>query len=64
MILMSPNTILALNEWPKVLKISSEWRNLAKSGHTDDKGEPIFFAFLQQLKITWSEFIVGTRFDP
>ena len=31
---MSPSTILALNEWPKILKISSKWRKFAKSGHT------------------------------
>ena len=31
---MFPNTILAVNKWPKIFKISSQWRNFTKSGHT------------------------------
>ena len=31
---MLPNTILALNKWPKMYQISPKWRNFAKSGHS------------------------------
>ena len=34
---MLPNTILALNKWPKIFKISSKWQIFAKTGHTVQK---------------------------
>ena len=54
-----PNTILALNKWPNIFKISPKWQNFAKSGHTGSNQPHVRLIWLSHpfsvARLDWKE---------